>query len=446
MNLVFVMETTGLTLELNLENDILTLYTPYTGPMQRIQHTRSALLQKRGGQGEATLFNILSSVTFSLVVSLQSTLSIDAFLKFLITAYCAEAYSAYSQNNEIKRHAHLYNSNSLSSQARMVLRRIDQQNRDNYEYCVRQKIFIDSPEKEWRWFHAGKENIVNETYRHMRNINFIRDIESLNIHNESPLFKGEKQYRITLDNHVILYNLLERLKYGKISIGQLKYSVRLLDPIGTSRSRYELFQGTNFTAYIKKQLDASVNHRFPKSLYFEKHYLRKGGLLQSALFTETSSVRMNNITNLLNQSVSIKEIEEEHIWKQALDDSQTMTVKKQVVKEKPGFTLHYNSFYIDLSHNEHTHVEYFDRLKAVMSHDATQEKEKKKKSPVIKEAKCKDKNQPLLANFVKDIPNEAKRKYDVSLLSPLALTLTPERATKIQRTEKGQATILQFFK
>ena len=437
-------------IELNLEEDILSLYTPYAAPGNRIQHTRSVLLQKRSGEGDATCFNLISSVTFNLVVSLSSTLTIDAFLRFLILSYTKHAYDKYGTASDVKRHAYVYNmgKNGPSWHAKNFLSRIDMQNRENYDFCNREKIFHDTKEASWQWWKAGSEQIMDQTYRHMRNINFIRDVSEIDIHNDDECFIGERQYRITFDNHVILLHLLEKLRYGQITLFEtqvkVKHRVRLLDPVSTGRSHYELFKGHNYLDYVEKQLNASQNAAFSTILQFSKHYECKGGLLQPSLVIDLQDKeREHSITALLTQSTSSTALEKT-FDQTSMDfiNGEWVEVKPQErkVAKKVEFKVRHNPFFIDLSQNNHIHVEYFERLKGVARRDSSVSN-KKTKTVTTKEVKRVSKNQPLLQAFVSQIPEKSKRKVLEEEEEPVVA-----RPLKMPRVEKQQPTLNDFFK
>lgn len=468
-------------LELNLEQDILSLYTPYTWPGKRIQHTRSVLLQKRSGsEGEDTLFNILCSVTFNLVVSISASLPISSFIRFLILSYTKHAYDSRSEENDVKKHA------PLDISAKQYLNRIDRQNRENHEYCIRSKLFHDTtpsdgeaPSIAWQWLKAGDMRIEDVTYREMRNINFIRDVIEIDIHNEDESFQNEVQYKIVLDNHLILLHLLGKLRYGQITIfspdgSKSKYSARLLDPVCTSRSRYDLFKYTasTYLPYIEKQLNAKENPSFSQSLHFNKSYSCRGGLLQPSLGVISTvndddegdddinkPSRPHTITEMLSQAASSDALET--TWQQGSSDNYDgdwveIKQQKSVSKKRDTvFKVRHNPLFIDLSAHEHVHVEYFERLKSVAFRDPSAINKPKKSSATttIKEAKAVNKNQPLLQAFVNKIPEESKRKYEpVVAAAAVASSIIEEekeevRPLKIPRIEKKQqATLNHFFK
>lgn len=486
-------------IELNLEEDILTLYTPHKWLGKPIQHTRSALLQKRSGKGEDTLFTIVCSVTFNLVVSISSALPISSFLRFLILAYTKSAYDTRSIDSDVKKHATL--SQNLSKETREYLAMIDQKNRENHEYCMKTRIFHDTPQgddagnaTQWQWLKAGNEGISDLSYRNdMRNINFIRDVQEIDIHNDDPSFKDEVQYKIVLDNHLILMHLLNKLRYGHITLFQandvkLKYAVRLLDPICTTRSRYELFKGTNYLSYVEKQLNVKENPAFSQNLHFDKSYPCRGGLLHPSLSItiapvvvvattvdtiadtevtipskevkkkEVTTLCQHTITAMLDQSTTLTAVES--TWNQGsmenydgkwieLKQEKSVSLKK---KNETVVKMRHNALFIDLSKNEHVHVEYFERLKSISYRDPSAIKKPKIVKPDLEASTCTkklgksvNKNQPLLRTCVQNISEESKRKYEPPPPIQAIVEESEERPLKIPRIGKQQATLQHFF-
>ena len=481
--------------ELNLEQDILCLYTPTAAPRQRIHHTRSALLQRNKGDGEDTVFTILCTVTFNLIVSLPANLPINAFLRTLLLAYNRHAYTNFFDESDAKLHQSIYADAGVSDRAKAYLRRIDQQNVENMIYCTRLKLLQDTPENEkdgtpaapWLWHKAGSAAIGDVNYRQMRNINFIREVTEIDIHNEDDRFANEVQYKIMLDNHLILLYLLERLKYGTLKVPhsglELSYTVKVLDPlpVPTTRNRYELFKRTkNPMEYIEKQLDAKKNHSFYNVMTFSNRYECKGGLVHPSLLSsvtapsESANKVVHTIKEMLSPSLEAAELLES--WDQASDENWLQT-KKPIKAKVTSFRVLHNPFYIDLSLKEHIHVEYYEAKRDVARHDKTPIKPLKKSTSAAAAAaasaadavsstssravkvKGPGKNQPLLRGFISQIPEKSKRKHeeeeeehdddDDDSDKPLPALIIEEkesRPKKIQRTEKQQATLQQFFK
>lgn len=464
------MTSSNIRVQLNLKQDILCLYTPYAHSSRRLEHTRSTLLQRRNNEeGENTLFTIVSSITFNLVITVSHQLPIDTLLRFLILSYTRYAYGDLSQESNLKKHASLYNEGSgVSKQALQSLYRADLQNRENYQYCMTNRVFNDIPETKegnpaipWTWLIAGDERITNTLYREMRNINFIRDVTEIDIHNDEPSLVGEKQYKIQLDNHLILLYLLKKLRFGQITIPhneiKLKYSVRLLDPICSLFGKYELFIGNNnhLSAYIEKQLNTKRNPLFIETLFFKQSYTWRGGLVQASLHGENTQ-KIHTISEMFSQATSSTTANMEVIWDQAAEGGFIGIKKKQQpqdsvkkVGKEEEFKIRHNPLYIDLSAHEYIHVKYFDGTKTVACHDPTPIKKIKKlgstTTVVIKESRWIDKKQPLLRGFIDKIPEDSKRKYEPELVQTQVVEeeRNEQRPMKIQRT---QATLNQFFK
>jgi hypothetical protein len=339
-------------------------------------------------------------------------------------------------------------------------------------YCTRLKLFQDTPDNEkdgtpgrpWLWHKSGSAAIEDANYRQMRNINFIRDVTEIDIHNkDDETFANEVQYKILLDNHVILLYLLERLKYGKLKVPhsgiELSYTVKVLDPlpVPTTRNHYELFKRTkNPMEYIEKQLNSKENHSFYNVMTFSNYYECKGGLVHPSLLssitttlTDSSSKVVHTVKEMLSPSKAAAEVLES--WDQASDET-WLQVKKPAKVKVNLFRVNHNPFYIDLSLNEHIHVEYYEAKRDVARNDKTPLKPvKKSASPVNVTRAVKPiragKNQPLLRGFIEQIPEQSKRKHEEDKpLQAVEIEKKEDRPKKIQRTDKQQATLQHFFK
>lgn len=469
--------STALRLSLDLREDILCLYTPYSEPGRRIEHTRSALIQRKSET--ETVFTIVASMTFNLVISVPTALPICKFLRFLILSYVRHAYDDYSQQNDFKEHAAL---NGLSNEARAYLYRVDKQNRENYQLCKNKHVFDDAPDTEdgrsgkpWTWYKAGDERILDMPYRYMRNINFIREVTEIDIHNEDPSFQQEGQYKIQLDNHVILLHLLQKLRYGQITIPQnelkLKFNIKLLDPVCSVHSRYELFKGHDYLgSYVEKQLDVKRNHCFVETLYFPASYTCTGGLVMPSLSVKVGGekqqapIMMNHtIEQMFVLASSARKMIEEEVWDQLNEDTglgmmQPDKIKKVKKVKTEEFKIRHNPLYILLSGEKHTHVQYFEATKTVLRHDLTPLKKAKKveesaaSTPraAVKEPRFKDTKQPLLRTFVATIPEDSKRKYEQEPPTIIISHPSEDEARPLKKQclskKTQQPTLQQFFK
>lgn len=425
--------------------DILSLYTPYAPPSRlRVEHTRSVLLQPQSKE-TPSLFNIISSVTFALVVSIPLTVPIDYLLRHMLTSYAREHFAMHSKNNDCLKHAHLYrgvkegdeDADFLTLEARLFLRRIDLDNRKDYEYTTKNGIFkeCNKEEQPWQWLLPSSVAIEDEEYRVMRNINFIREVKQVYT-TDKALAKSDAQYRLLFDNHLILYHFLRQFRHGTVSLHhkETKFDCRLalLDPVCDSLGRYELFEGGNHVYYVEKQLNNKENRDFHASLHFSETFPYTGGLLHPSTYDHNDAAHRNEkntVEAMYNNCV--------------YEDNSGQRLTKKQLEGSRGFRLCYNRFYVDLSTSVHTHVEYTTRGKALINERKTA---KPKKTKAVEPTKGKviklGKNQPTLQSVVANIPDESKRKH-AAVAEPVPAVTDEARPAKKPRIE--QAKISSFF-
>jgi len=389
--------------------DILSLYTPFTGPEKiRVDHTRSVLLKQ--DETVADHFTIVSSVTFILVISLPARVPLDYLLKYMIMSYGQRAYSLTSKQSEKSKHLPFYVSEASDEGPKRFLRRIDTQNCQDYEHART----LTKDEEGWRWYPAGSRQIVDEAYREMRNINFVRDIKQVDIEcNGDKRFVADSQYRLTFDNHLIVYHFLSQFKYGSVTLthSETKFEcpITILDPIAKVANKHAPFEGSNYVYYVEKQLNESENNEFHSSLHFKESVSCVGGLLHPATFE-------NNDTLCLHTPNTVAEMIKNRVW----EDTSGQRLSKNQYKANQGFRLLYNRFYVDLSTREHTHVEYYQRektlhcavrpAKVVVVATTTTKPVPIRKVDYRKPTESVRKNQPTLWCVVQKIPEECKRK------------------------------------
>lgn len=445
--------------------DVLSLYTPFCLPStERVEHTRSVLIQGDGKDGAP--LTIISSVTFIMVISMAKSVPLDYLLKYMLTSYANRAYSFASKNSDKTKHAPLYpnEEGEISQAAKVFLRRIDRQNAEEYEDVVVRKGLFKAPD--WRWVPAGSRLIEDIAYRRMRNLNFVRDIKQVGIQcNGDKRFKDDAQYRITFDNHLILWHFLNQFKRGVVTLEhketKFECPITLLDPVvagSTGGNRHEPFEGGNYLYYLEKQLNADENREFHTSLSFKEPILYTGGLLHPSSLDANDTLHLHE-PNTLAQMVKNK---------LCVDNTGQRLTKKQCVANK-DFRLRYNRFYIGLWERQHTHLEYFAREKMLIrlqgpvsgGQAATvvvpdgQATETTVVPPARKQVDQRAptqpsrKNQPTLRRAVESIPEESKRKRDCeegeqeAIVPVVVAATTEERPTKKLRVTSQK--IDKFF-
>ena len=439
---------------LNPTEDVLSLYTPFCShTKERVEHTRSVLLQKRDNE---TTLTIVSSVTFILVFSMPKSVPLDYLLKYMITSYANRAYSFASKASDKVKHAPIYmnEDGEICQHAKGFLTRIDRQNCQEYEdVVIRRKLFKAA---DWRWAPAGSRLIEDVAYREMRNINFVRDVKQVGIEcNGDKRFKEDAQYRLTFDNHLIVYHFLNQFKRGSVTLEhketKFECAITLLDPVVTlanGGNRHEPFEGSNYLYYIEKQLNNNENREFHTSLSFKEPILYTGGLLHPSSLQSNDTLHLHE-PNTLAQMFKNKLCE---------DNTGSRLTKKQYAANK-DFRLRYNRFYIGLWTAQHTHLEYYTREKllirerlssatAATTTTTTVTGEETATVPTMVVAvatppvhtrklvdyriptESSRKNQPTLKRAIEAIPEESKRKYDVPV--DTIVVTTEERPTKKQ--------------
>lgn len=422
--------------------DILSLYIPFVPvEKQRVEHTRSVLLQKK----EKT-FTILSSVTFSLVLSLCKTVPIDYLLRYMLLSYTRHAYAVTSKDSDANRHAPLQTVDGVepafvSTGGRYFLRRVDRENREDYEYVLKKGLLKaeDKEERAWQWFRPGSAEIEDEEYRLMANINFIRDIKQVSISggSDKKTYENQTQYRILFDNHLILHYFLKQFKYGRVTLEhkgtKFECPLVLLDPTPCpgGGNRYEKFEGTNYLYYVEKQLNARENPEFHTHLHFKQVYPYTGGLLLPSTFDPQDALYTRMVNSVDNMETMCK-----------YEDNSGARLNKKQQEGGKGFRLCYNRFFVDLSTGIHTHVEYFEREK-MLGVAVTEKKKSKKIESKPKERVKLSKSQPTLHSVVEKIPHGAKRKIMDELETEHTVSNLVLNTTKKPRIE--QTKLNHFF-
>ncbi len=489
--------------KLDTRQDTLSLYTPFTRPGERIDYTRSVFVQH--GSDAVDALRIMS-INFALIVSVPVYMPMNAFLRTMIESYTREVYDKRSRNNECDKHSALYSQSDdhdndksprLTRSTVKRLAAIDRQNRSDYEHCMSMRLFDDLPateetaKREFVWFRAGDRNIEDIRYRSMSNINFIREVVEIEANNGNALLKEHTQYRILLDNHLIVHFFVEKFKYNTVNVRhdgeKHQYTIYLMDPIcGSSgvRNQYDFFKHSSkntSASYIERQLNCTQNPGFSNSLYFSNTYPYTGGLLHASLPNDSNPVSLlttNSLHEMFKYSVLQQQKHNEYnknevIWDQSsamgmigkvIDHSKESAsdVIKSVVKQhKSLFTISYNHFYIDLSENECIHLEYTERKNDILRNDPTPLKHSKKKKPsalTTNELRKKEKertlprNQPSLFTVISNIPETSKRKLsdnqpsDSREKSELSIQYEQEeQATKKLKSTVKQTTLSHFY-
>lgn len=389
--------------------DILSLYTPFAGfGKLRVDHTRSVLL--RQDETKEDHFTIISSVTFILVISLPKRVPLDYLLKYMIMAYARSLYSSMSKQSEKSKHLPIYSSETIGEGVKRFLARIDRQNCQDYEYV--RAMEKEQEEQEWRWYPCGSRAIEDTEYREMRNINFVRDIKQVNIEcNGDKRFVDDAQYRLTFDNHLILYHFLNQFKRGSVTLSHKDTTfacpITILDPIAKVANKHAPFEGTNYVYYVEKQLNEAESNEFHSSLHFKTFVSCVGGLLHPATFE-------SNDTLCLHTPNTVTEMIKNCGW----EDTSGQRLTKNQYKANQGFRLLYNRLYVDLSICEQTHVEYYEREKTLHCVGTPRLLPTPVKVVPVRKIDCSKptesvrKNQPTLRCVVQKIPEESKRRQE----------------------------------
>jgi hypothetical protein len=394
---------------LDFEQDTLALYTPpiiqtSSWTSNRFPHTRSVLVCRRPANDDLMLLDQLS---FVLVISAPKSLSLEKLLRFMLLSYCRRAYSDESEHRDFVKHGPLYDIlNTPQPQSDLLppcvptqtirrLDKIDGQNGDEFEYCLKNQVFNAD---KWEWHVTGSREIKNDIFRELSNINFIRDVKTLAHHRQ---FKEETQYKLIFDNHLIVYYFLQRFRYEvEVERGEPRHRIKVLDPIASSvkNGQHALYEGGNPVFYIEKQLNRDTNLEFCHALRFEGVEKSTGGLLHPAHYNDKDNIFLYE-PNTLDVMAS----------RSLVDDPSRERLTRAQKEVAATFKIRYNRFFIDLSQYQLYHLPFPTRKKLLSQ--AIEKKQKLKPMPIVDVVENTNvkrvKNQPTLAQVF-----EYKRKRE----------------------------------
>jgi hypothetical protein len=377
------------------KEDILSLYIPFWLPGQNNAHTRSVLICKQKKtpildekqapaplKEQETVFYsgkeqrqdnaeppssiiedtdeniIIDGITFSLVISFNRAVSLNALLRFLIMRYCGRAYgSKTTQNCESVIHTRLETDDPshkvIGKKIKAKLSDVDTKNFNDFTACKKQNWLEDDTENdiEWQWRPAGDCQIENELYREMRNINFIRGVYNIDIRNGNSMFANDRQCRLVFDNHKILYSVLNLLRFPVEIEGHI-LTIKVLHNPQKDSTRYELYDLTSPGAsqhYVENQIRLLVASE--RTMQFDEVLPYRGGLLlpSSCDFTDAS---VFNFPNTL-----------EMMYDHKIRDDSNMR------KKDAPLPVCYNRFYIDLENELQLKHVYYGTRKTILFKD-----------------------------------------------------------------------------
>lgn len=441
--------TTKREISLDFSHDLLSLYTPPTSKnASRLAHTRSVLLCFDRETPNRTPV-ILDGLLFALVISIPESVDFDHLLKYMILTYSRRIYSNRSKDSIEKKHNALHDMHLMDEETKTLIWRQDSQNIDDFIYCHKADVFFtkkedhyeDGRRPRWQWWPVNSREIIDDRYATMRNINFIRDASPIEVKRHA---KGERQYRIMFDNHVILYFFLQLFRFGLHLDWKRKddagddvppIHVTLLEPLHPD---HEVFHGDDYVRYIEKQLDRREAPDLALHLEFESSVELEGGLLQPAYYDREDAY------------LSYRNNAEEMYARRIVDD-----INRRKNKRDPNavsFILAYNRLFVNLCEWRVAHVNYHARTKLLMIRDESTTcvattTTSTKEPPTRKTISVKiPKNQPTLGALVTSykeknpdaiILTEPKNIEVVAKPKVVAMAAAPKR--------KAETTIVTLF-
>jgi hypothetical protein len=209
---------------------------------------------------------MIDNLPLCLVLSIDSdTINSDTLASFLVSKYGMKFYSYANTNSNITDYQGLAESGGGDGMVVDLMTTLDQQNMNDYKIYNRNSQYPSA--------YMKKED--TERLQEMLNIRFIRGIKQFTATGE-PRLKKESQFKVYLDNHIILMFLLRSLRNAGHShnINETAYKFRVLDPVKIST----IYDGPD-DHYIEKQLNHKLNPNFHERLSFPSYIQQTEGLL-----------------------------------------------------------------------------------------------------------------------------------------------------------------------
>jgi len=193
---------------------------------------------------------LVDNIQFFLLVSIPSTLACDRLLQFMINSY------AFVQQQ------HKNDDGQLSERMKNVL------------------------ELE-RSFFFPQTQFIRLDHRLI-----IKNIEEVKLVSNNRLI-GEIQYKITFNNHKVLYYFLNRFRKGDVNVKGIAYQVKILKFDSQGRALDTLFQGYNMH-YIENQLMTFKNDQERVAMRFFSFQSIQDGLLHPSSLEKGDASRSSN--------------------------------------------------------------------------------------------------------------------------------------------------------
>ncbi len=206
---------------------------------------------------DPTTMLMIDNLPLCLVISTHSNIDSDTLASFLVSKYGSKYYSYTTTNSNIEDYQGLEADSSVID----LVMTLDQQNMNDYKLYNRPySVYM-------------KKEDANRL-QEMLNVRFIRGVKQFTATGE-PRLKKESQFKVYLDNHIIMLSLLRSLRVGythEIN-GVGGYTFRILDPVKIST----IYEGTD-EHYIEKQLNHKFNPNFHERLSFPSSIEQTEGL------------------------------------------------------------------------------------------------------------------------------------------------------------------------
>jgi len=252
------MESSGcVTLTLRAEQSILALYTD--DEKDEESRTRSVFLCPISVSG-ANVYALVDNLTFVLAFSISEEVDINDLRRFMIRSYCFKYHNdAFNGGGD---------DTSVSAELRASLRSITTRDANRYEAwqeAVRRKQYRDADDN-----HEEEAEQEPEM--------FIRNMQQYALPGKA--FRGDRQYRVTLDNHHVVDHFVNRFRYD-ITIRDFAYPVRLLDPLSITRGTDATLWPTGKDTVREEYVEKQCRWWYDKPLSFASSNVVRDGLLWS---------------------------------------------------------------------------------------------------------------------------------------------------------------------
>lgn len=333
-------------------NDLLSLYTEIDEVQKQVKSTRSVIINKSNTNTDELV--VIDNVTFTLYISIPIHVRSLLLKKWMVNSYCYRHYqNPYSDNNDTATLNNLFviekNNKMISNDTKSILQHID--NRNYYRF----KSHIDNGRKKYKHYGNNKEDEEDDEDKdNITECDFDKDMDIVKglytkksneqdeennedeeeenddiyintdltrMHNTKDIekiFRGQKQFKLTFNNHCILNFFINRFKVPvtlRSSDGDNTFTVNVVDYENDPKNvRYirpvvRIFKGLP-SQYIESQLLQFKNNDDKITVYFPHSRVIKFGLLHPSYMEAYSGIgssyNSRNFNNTLDNMFKMK--------------------------------------------------------------------------------------------------------------------------------------------